>query len=116
MGWDCSGRVGVRSSAEVEGNDGWRVSSESRPISSVEFWRRGPGSAEREGIVEGGLSLDLRKEKKEEERVGMLAIVGDGRRVEGDCDGKELAAIERERSGSEENSRESGEDCRKRWS
>lgn len=113
MGWDCIGRVGVRSSAEVDGNDGWRVSSESRPISSE---RCGPGSAEREGIVEGGLSLDLRKEKKEEERVGALAIVGDGRRVEGDCVGKELAAIERERSGSEENSRESGEDCRKRWS
>ena len=64
--------------------------------------------------MEGELSLDRRKAKKEEEREWVLAIVGDGRR-EGDCDGR-LAAIERGRSSSEENSRASGEDCRKRWS
>lgn len=65
----CIGREGLRSSAEAEGNDGWRVSKESRPISSEVVGSRGPGSAEREGMVEGVLSLDLRKAKKEEERV-----------------------------------------------
>jgi hypothetical protein len=64
--------------------------------------------------VEGVLSLDLRKEKKEEERVWVLADVGDGRRVVVGEE-NESVAIERGRSG-ETNSRASGEDCRKRWS
>jgi hypothetical protein len=59
--------------------------------------------------------LDLRKEKKEEERVWVLAVVGDGRRVDEEWGGKELVAIERGRS-EETNSRARGEDCRKRWS
>lgn len=111
----CVGREGLRSNAKAEGNGGCGVSNESRPISSEAFWSREAGSPEREGIVEGELSLVLRKAKKEEERECVLAIVGDGRRVvEGDCDGALLAAIGRGRS--EENSRASGEDCRKRWS
>jgi len=69
MGWGCIAREGLRSSPEAEGKDGRRVSGGSRPISSEEFCCRGLGSAEREGIVEGELSLDLRKAKKEEERV-----------------------------------------------
>jgi hypothetical protein len=66
--------------------------------------------------VEGVLSLDLRKEeKKEEERVWVLAVVRDGRRVDEDWERKESVAIERGRS-EETNSRASGEDCRKCWS
>lgn len=64
----CVGREGLRSNAKAEGNGGLGVSNESRPISSEAVWCRGPASAEREGMVEGELSLVLRKAKKEEER------------------------------------------------
>ncbi len=64
--------------------------------------------------MEGG--LDLRKAKKEEERVCVLVVMEGGRRVEEDCEGEELAAIEHGRSPVEKNSRASGDDCRKCWS
>ena len=110
-----AGREGLRSNAAGGGRGGWDEPGVSRPCSSEETCCREPGSAVREGMVEGGFSLGLRKPKMEVVREWVTAIEGDGRRV-GEVRGEtEPAAVESGRP-EETNSRASGDVCRKCWS